>query len=87
MATFKRFEEIKAWQKAGRGTKQVYKVTSQERFAKDFGLRNQIQRSSVSIIANIPEGVGRHSDRDFANRAWPTLQSQKCSHICTWHST
>jgi len=42
MATFKRFEDIKAWQKARRVTKRVYKVTSREPFARDFGLRNQI---------------------------------------------
>jgi len=65
MATFKRFEDIKAWQKARRVTKRVYKVTSREPFARDFGLRNQIQRSSVSIMANIAEGFGRHSDRDL----------------------
>jgi four helix bundle protein len=36
-------------------------------FAKDFGLRNQIQRASVSIMANIAEGFGRRSDKEFAN--------------------
>ena len=37
------------------------------RFAQDFGLRNQIQRASVSVMANIAEGFGRHSDKEFAN--------------------
>ena len=36
-------------------------------FAKDFGLRNQIQRASVSIMANIAEGFRRRSDKEFAN--------------------
>lgn len=67
MATFRRFEEIKAWQKARGVTRKIYNVTGSGRFAQDFGLRNQIQRASVSIMANIAEGSGRHSDREFAN--------------------
>lgn len=67
MATFKRFEEIIAWQKARQATKLVYEVTSQGNFSKDFGLRDQIRRSSVSIMANIAEGYGRRSDKEFSN--------------------
>jgi four helix bundle protein len=36
-------------------------------FIKDFGLRDQIRRSAVSIMANIAEGNGRYSDKEFAN--------------------
>ena len=67
MATFKKFEDILAWQKARKATRQVYEATKHVSFAKDFGLRDQIQRASVSIMANIAEGFGRHSDREFAN--------------------
>ena len=67
MATFKRFEDILAWQKARKVTTAIYKATSESRFSKDFGLRDQIQRASVSIMANIAEGFGRHSDKEFAN--------------------
>ena len=67
MAGFKKFEEIKAWQKARIATKKVYEITSNERFVKDFGLRDQIRRSCVSIMANIAEGQGRNSDKEFAN--------------------
>jgi len=67
MATFKRFEDIHAWQKARRVTRKIYEVTATDRFARDFGLRDQIQRASISIMANIAEGFGRHTDKDFAN--------------------
>ena len=67
MATFKRFEDIKAWQKAREATQLVYGASSKGLFAKDYGLRDQIQRSSVSIMANIAEGHGRRSDKEFAN--------------------
>ncbi len=67
MPTFKRFEDILAWQKAREVTKLVYSVTKTGDFAKDFGLRDQIRRSCVSIMANIAEGFARRSDKDFAN--------------------
>ena len=67
MATFKRFEDIQAWQKARRLTNELYKVSGTQPFAKDYGLQRQIQRASVSIMANIAEGFGRHSDKEFAN--------------------
>ncbi len=67
MATFKRFEDIQAWQKARRVTKKIYELTAEGRFSKDYGLRDQSQRAGVSIMANIAEGFGRHSDKEFAN--------------------
>jgi len=67
MATIKRFEDTLAWQKARQATKRIYQICGEEKFAKDFGLCNQLQRASVSIMANIAEGFGRHSDKEFAN--------------------
>jgi len=67
MAVFKNFEDIKAWQTAREVTKQIYLISSDEKFFRDFGLRDQIRRSAVSIIANIAEGNGRKTNKDFAN--------------------
>jgi four helix bundle protein len=67
MATFKSFEDIQAWQKARVITRLIYEMTADGRFARDFGLRDQVRRASVSIMANIAEGFGRHSDKEFAN--------------------
>ncbi len=66
MAMFTKFEEINAWQKAREVTRSIYEMTMNERFAKDFGLRDQIRRASISIMANIAEGFGRHSDKEFS---------------------
>jgi hypothetical protein len=63
MAGFQRFEDIKAWQKARELRKEVYLATSDNLFSKDFGLRDQIRRASVSIMANIAEGFGREPTR------------------------
>jgi four helix bundle protein len=67
MASFKKFEEIQAWQKAYEVTVAVYNLTKDGAFSKDFGLRDQIRRASVSIMANIAEGHGRRSNVEFAN--------------------
>ena len=66
MATFRRFEEIQAWQKARIATKRVYQISKNTDFAKDFGLCNQIRRAAVSVMANIAEGNGRRTNKDFA---------------------
>lgn len=67
MATFKKFEDIKAWQKSRLATAEIYKITNNENFSKDYGLKDQIRRSAVSVMANIAEGFGRRSNKEFAN--------------------
>jgi len=56
MSTIHRFEEIEAWQTARQLTKMVYDLTSTGTFSRDFGLRDQMRRASVSIMSNIAEG-------------------------------
>ena len=67
MATFGGFEEIEAWKKAREVTLEIYRMTGDGHFARDFSLRDQIRRASVSIMANIAEGHGRRSNLEFAN--------------------
>jgi four helix bundle protein len=67
MASFQRFEDIKAWQKARELNRTIYAITSKDSFSRDYGLRDQIRRASVSIMANIAEGFGRRTNKDFAN--------------------
>jgi four helix bundle protein len=65
MTLFKNFEEIIAWQKARMLTKEIYNVTNQHHLNKDFGLRDQMRRASVSIMSNIAEGFDRKSKKEF----------------------
>lgn len=67
MGTFKRFEDIQAWQKARVIAKEVYLLSSKGEFGRDYDLKRQIRRSSISIMANIAEGQGRRTDKDFAH--------------------
>ncbi len=65
MATFHRFEDIESWKKARELTTLIYKITSIGNFARDFGLRDQIRRASVSIASNIAEGFERDGTKEF----------------------
>ena len=60
-----RFEEMKVWQDARILSKQVYKTTKTKDFRKDFSLRDQIQRASVSVMSNIAEGYERDSNKEM----------------------
>ena len=66
MAMIRRFEDIQAWQEARKLVKMVYSLTNKESFSKDFGLRDQIRRASVSVMANIAEGFDCESKVEFA---------------------
>ena len=66
MALIRKFEDIIAWQEARNLVKMVYKLTSIGIFSKDFGLRDQIRRASVSVMTNIAEGFDCESNIEFA---------------------
>mgnify|MGYP001130974727 CR=1 FL=1 len=65
MATFQSFEEIEAWQKARELVHEVYRISNDGLFSRDFGLCNQIRRASVSIMSNIAEGFERSGTNEF----------------------
>ena len=66
MALIKRFEDILAWQEARKLVNSVYQLTREGSLSKDFGLRDQIQRASISVMANIAEGFDCESHVEFA---------------------
>ncbi len=66
MAKFNSFEEIISWQKARELNKEIYYLTNNNNsFSKDFGLRDQIRKSSISISSNIAEGFERETTKEF----------------------
>ena len=65
MATYKTFTELDIWQKARELNKQIYEVSSEGLFAKDYCLQNQIRRASISIMSNIAEGFERDGNKEF----------------------
>ncbi len=65
MATIERFEDIDAWKAARVLTAEVYRVTASGDFARDFGLKDQIRRASISIMLNIAEGFDREGNNEL----------------------
>ena len=51
--------------KARELTSAIYEITGKNKFARDFGLRDQIRRAAVSVMSNIAEGFERQGDRQF----------------------
>lgn len=65
MATINKYEDLEVWKMSMDLCLEVYNATNQERFSKDFGLKDQIRRCSVSIPSNIAEGFERDSTNQF----------------------
>ena len=63
--TIKRFEDIESWQEARVLAAEIYRVTNGAEFARDFGLKDQIRRASVSVVSNIAEGFEKDTPREF----------------------
>jgi four helix bundle protein len=77
-----RFEDIEAWQLARELTLKVYGLTKQSKFARDFGLKGQIQNAAGSAMHNIAEGFDSETNPEFirflryAKRSCTEVQSQ-----------
>ena len=65
MPKIDRFDDIDAWKKARELVNAIYKATSHGDFSRDFGLRDQIRRASVSVMSNIAEGFERGGNKEF----------------------
>ncbi|MBI2338759.1 MAG: four helix bundle protein [Deltaproteobacteria bacterium] len=78
------FKDLECWKKARELVKEIYQVTRSGSFSKDFGLRDQIQRSAVSVMANIAEGFGTFSDVEFIRFLSISIRSayEVQSHLC-----
>jgi four helix bundle protein len=64
--TMRPFRELVVWQKSHRLTIELYRVTKAFPREEQYGLTSQIRRCANSIGANISEGCGRGTARDFA---------------------
>jgi four helix bundle protein len=67
MVAIKRFEDLEAWRIARELARYIYRLTKNDRYSTDFGLRNQICRSAVSVMSNVAEGFERDGDKEFVN--------------------
>ena len=65
MATFEKFEDLEVWKLSMDLCTDIYRITNTVLFFKDFGLKDQIRRSAVSVPSNISEGYERDSKNQF----------------------
>lgn len=61
------FKNLQVWQKARLLNKEVYLITKQFPDEEKFGLISQLRRASISVMANIAEGSGRKTTKDFSH--------------------
>ena len=77
-----RFEDIEAWQLARELARKVYSLTKNPGFAKDYGLKRQIQDAAGSSMHNIAEGFDSETNAEFirflryAKRSCTEVQSE-----------
>ena len=77
-----RFEDIEAWQLARKLTQKVYRMTRKPCFARDYGLKGQIQNAAGSSMHNIAEGFDSETNAEFirflryAKRSCTEVQSE-----------
>lgn len=60
-----KFENLPIWKLSLIVTKEIYDITAKEKFAKDYGLRDQIRRAIVSVSSNIVEGFEKNNNNEF----------------------
>ncbi len=60
-----RFAGPQALERARELTRSIYRLTANSKFSRDYGLRDQMRRASVSIMANVAEGFSRKGDKEF----------------------
>ncbi len=88
MALIESFEEMEGWKKARELNKQIYEITSIGRFYYDYALKDQIRRSSISIMANIAEGLERNTALQKCTlQMLQLVQQVKQGHTCILQKT
>ncbi|MEW6558134.1 MAG: four helix bundle protein [Elusimicrobiota bacterium] len=83
MSKIEKFEDLFVWQEAKKLVSMIYQLCQKDILKKEFGLTEQIKRSSVSVMANITEGFGRYSfkeSKQFYNNARGSLAETQ-SHL------
>lgn len=64
MSRIEKFEDLEAWKLARALTGLLYDVSGIGDFSRDFALRDQLRRASISIVSNIAEGFERDGDKE-----------------------
>lgn len=67
MATVQKFEDLKVWQLSRELCKLIHNASKVSPFDRDYSLKDQIKRSSGSVMDNIAEGFDRNGNKEFVH--------------------
>jgi four helix bundle protein len=67
MATWNSYEDIESWKDARQLCQEIFLILQKEGLKNDYALKDQLNRSSDSIMDNIAEGFGRDGTKEFIN--------------------
>ena len=65
MSKIEKIEDLIVWQKSRELVREIYTLTNKGDFSKDYSLKDQIRRASVSVASNVAEGFGRGGNKEF----------------------
>ena len=66
MAGKKKLDQLDVWMNSREHVQRIYRLTSASPCLRDYAFCSHIRSAAISIMANIAEGYGRSSDKDFA---------------------
>jgi hypothetical protein len=85
MSTIDRFEDLEAWKLARLVTGLIYTSSGAGNFGRDFALRDQIRRASISIVSNIAEGLSEMGTRSSSNSSqWQKAHAVRFERNFIW---
>ena len=79
MGKVEKFEDLVAWQRARELTGLISRLSSSGGFSRDWGLRDQIRRASVSVMSNLAEGFERAGRAEF--RQFLVIAKGSCAEV------
>lgn len=63
--TIKNFKDLIVWQKSMKLVKSLYSMLEKIPSNEEYGLKNQLRRSAISVPSNIAEGSKRTTRKDY----------------------
>ncbi len=75
------YEDLIVWRRGMDLVEEVYRVSQLGGLKKDWGLRNQLSRSAVSVPSNISEGYERGGRKELARGL--TIAKGSCGEVRT----
>ena len=85
MSKIEKFEDLICWKKSRILVKEIYDITSGHLFSKEYALKDQERRASLSVMLNISEGFGRRSHNEFKHYLFMShgsiAETQSCLYV------